>query len=198
MDKGFVDSKIQFVDATHVKAHANRHKNKREEIKIQAKAYQEDLEKEIDEDRKEHGKNPLKEKSKSQETRKITTSTTDPESGLFHKGEHKEVFAYNVQTSCDKNGWVLAYKIFPGNLHDSTSFIPFYEEKLKQYHAEKIVMDAGYKTPAIAKNSLMIPRYPYYPTPPQKEKPKQKSPITKKIMSMMHTMIATYAQKIKS
>ena len=45
MDKGFVDSKIQFVDATHVKAHANRHKNKREEIKVQAKAYQEDLEK---------------------------------------------------------------------------------------------------------------------------------------------------------
>lgn len=29
MNKGFVDEKIQFVDSTHVKAHANRHKNKK-------------------------------------------------------------------------------------------------------------------------------------------------------------------------
>lgn len=180
MDKGFVDSKIQFVDATHVKAHANRHKNKREEIKVQAKAYQEDLEKEIDEDRKEHGKKPLKEKSKSQETRKITTSTTDPESGLFHKGEHKEVFAYNIQTSCDKNGWILAYKTFPGNLHDSTSFIPFYEEKIKQYHAEKIVMDAGYKTPAIAKKLIDDSTLPVLPYTAPKRKTKTEKPYYKK------------------
>ena len=70
MDKGFVDSKIQFVDATHVKAHANRHKNKREEIKVQAKAYQEDLEKEIDEDRKEHGKTLKRKKVKAKKQEK--------------------------------------------------------------------------------------------------------------------------------
>ena len=29
LEQGFVDEKIQFVDSTHVKAHANRHKNKK-------------------------------------------------------------------------------------------------------------------------------------------------------------------------
>lgn len=29
----------------------------------------------------------------------IKESTTDPESGLFHKGEHKQVFAYAVETA---------------------------------------------------------------------------------------------------
>lgn len=50
MNKGFVDEKIQFVDSTHVKAHANRHKNKKEEIKKVTKAYQEELDKEIEQE----------------------------------------------------------------------------------------------------------------------------------------------------
>lgn len=32
---------------------------------------------------------------------------TDPECGVFHKGEHKKCFAYAAQTACDKNGYVL-------------------------------------------------------------------------------------------
>ena len=32
MSYGFVDTKIQFVDSTHVKAHANRHKNQKVKI----------------------------------------------------------------------------------------------------------------------------------------------------------------------
>lgn len=36
--------------------------------------------------------------------------------------EYKEVYAYSIQTSCDKNGWILGYKTYPGNLHDSTTF----------------------------------------------------------------------------
>ena len=37
-------------------------------------------------------------------------------SGWFHKGEHKEVFAYNAQVACDKHGWALAYIVEAGNL----------------------------------------------------------------------------------
>src|SRR5699024_12103821 len=88
------------------------------------------------------------------EEKEITQSTTDPESGLFHKGNHKEVFAYSIQTSCDKNGWILGYKAYPGNLHDSTTFPSFFKEKLEKYKPEKIVMDAGYKIPAIAKEII--------------------------------------------
>ena len=163
LEQGFVDEKIQFVDSTHVKAHANRHKNKKVTIEKKARRYQAQLDKEIAQEREENGKKPLKEKE-DKERQTIVQSTTDPESGLFHKGEHKEVFAYCVETSCDKNGWILAYKSFPGNLHDSTTFLPFYEEKLKKMNPQKIVMDAGYKIPAIAKTLIddkILPVFPY-------------------------------------
>ena len=163
LEQGFVDEKIQFVDSTHVKAHANRHKNKKVTIEKKARRYQAQLDKEISQEREENGKKPLKEKEDEEKQTKVQ-STTDPESGLFHKGEHKEVFAYCVETSCDKNGWILAYKSFPGNLHDSTTFLPFYEEKLKKMNPQKIVMDAGYKIPAIAKTLIddkILPVFPY-------------------------------------
>ena len=69
-------------------------------------------------------------------------STTDPESGWFRKGEHKHVFAYAVETACDKNGWVLGYSVHPGNEHDSRTFKELYD-KLVGYGPEMIVMDAG-------------------------------------------------------
>lgn len=34
----------------------------------------------------------------------IKASTSDPESGWFHKGEYESVFAYAVEIACDKNG----------------------------------------------------------------------------------------------
>ena len=164
MDYGLVDTKVQFVDATHVKAHANRHKTIKKEVTKQTKKYQQQLNKEIDQDRKAHDKKSLKPRNKETETREQTQSTSDPESGLFHKGEHKEVFAYIIQTSCDKNRWVLAYEPFAGNLHDSTTFEKFYTEKLHTLNPEKLVLDAGYKTPYIAKyliENSIVPVFPY-------------------------------------
>ncbi len=80
-------------------------------------------------------------------------STTDPESGWFRKGEHKHVFAYAVETACDKFGWILGYSVHPGNQHDSRTFKALYD-KLLPYQPEMIVADAGYKTPAIAHQLL--------------------------------------------
>ena len=60
MEKGFVDTSIQFVDSMHVKAHANRHKNHKIELEETTKIYQEELEKEIEEDRINKNKKPLK------------------------------------------------------------------------------------------------------------------------------------------
>ncbi|WP_161633832.1 transposase, partial [Agrilactobacillus composti] len=55
-------------------------------------------------------------------------SSNDPESGWFHKGEHKQVFAYSVQTVCEKHGWILDYTINPGNKHDSQAFKDIYDK----------------------------------------------------------------------
>ena len=90
-------------------------------------------------------------------------STTDPESGWFRKGEHKHVSAYAVQTACERNGWVMGYTVHPGNEHDSRIFKSLYD-KIKGYAPEMVIMDAGYRTPAIAHELLtdgIQPLLPY-------------------------------------
>lgn len=181
-----VDPSIIFLDATHVKARANGKKLRKRIAQQEAKFYEELLHQEINKDREAHGKRPLKEKDHDDdnddssangagpseqlsleedseaEERTIKESATDPESGWFHKGEHKQVFAYSVETACDIHGWILAYSVHPGNEHDSRTFPSIYE-KIKD-QAEMLVMDAGYKTPAIAKMLIdegIEPLFPY-------------------------------------
>ncbi len=167
-----------FVDATHVKACANNKKFSKEAVEKEALFYEEKLDKEIGIDRKKHGKKPFKDNdnnnkgggSSSGAIKEEKCSTTDPESGWFHKGEHKEVFAYSVQTACDKHGWILGYTVNKGNLHDSRTFKGLYD-KIKDYAPKTIIADAGYRTPAIAKMLIddgIAPLFPY------------KRPMTKK------------------
>lgn len=165
-----IDTSIVFVDATHIKACANSKKGRKKIVQQEALFYKESLRQEINKDRENHGKKPLKDKDDDNqsggaggEEKEIKASDVDPDSGWFHKGEHKSVFAYNAQTACDKNGWILGYTIHPGNQHDSRTFYPLYE-KIKEFEPEMIVADAGYKTPAIAKLLLddeIEPLLPY-------------------------------------
>ncbi len=133
---------------------------------------------------KNHGKKPLKDKSDDNDKnagssgddnhssdssgtnkteKEIKCSTTDPDSGWFRKGEHKHVFAYAIETACDKHGWILGYTVNPGNQHDSRTFKGLYD-KLDKTELDAIIADAGYKTPAIAKLLLddnVMPVFPY-------------------------------------
>lgn len=172
-----IDPSEVFVDATHVKARANNKKMQKRIAREEALFYEDLLKKEIKEDRETHGKKPLKEKPDDSddnndpssgsagggEVKTMKVSTSDPDSGWFRKGEHKHVFAYAVETACDKNGWILGYSIHPGNLHDSRTFKTIYD-KIKGIGMKTLVADTGYKTPAIAK--LLIdeginPLFPY-------------------------------------
>lgn len=113
-----VDPTEVFVDSTHVKARANNKKMQKRIAKQEALFYEELLKKEINKDREEHGKKPLKDKKDDSDNnsagsggseKEIRVSTSDPESGWFHKGEHKSVFAYAVETACDKkwrDSWI--------------------------------------------------------------------------------------------
>lgn len=162
--QGYVDTKLQFVDSTHIKAHANRHKTRKVPFQKVAKTYQAQLDKEVNNERKKIGKKPFDPKDddpgtpggpeKESPTKQSIESTSDPESGLFHKGPHKEVFAYVSQTSCDKHGWLINFAVYPGNRHDSTTFFHFYQNHLKKTHPTTLVMDAGYKTAAITKRLI--------------------------------------------
>lgn len=173
MGAGLVDTSQIFVDATHVKACANGKKIKEQAVHDEALWYEDGLQKEIALDRERHGKRPLRDKDRDDPPsggdaggdggRTRRCSTTDPESGWFRKGEHKHVFAYAVQTACDRNGWILGYTVHPGNEHDSRTFKPLYE-KIKGYTPEMVIMDAGYRTPAIAHELLtdgILPLLPY-------------------------------------
>ncbi len=112
-----------------------------------AKIYEEQLMKEINADREEHSKKPFHD-PKPLGTKVIRESTTDPESGIFHKGEHQKCHAYLAQTACDRHGYVIDVTVNPGNVSDSVAFDGLYDRMTAIYpEIEEVVMDAGYKTP---------------------------------------------------
>ena len=169
-----------FVDATHVKACANSKKMRKRVAHEQALWYEDELQKEINEDRQAHGKKPLKDKNKKNPPTPPTSgndqhneleqipddiktkksSITDPESGWFRKGEHKHVFAYAVETACDEHGWSLDI-VF---ILEMNMTAEHFKQSMKSFEPEMIVADAGYKTPAIARQLLkdrIEPLFPY-------------------------------------
>ena len=175
---GYLSPEVVFVDGTHIKANANLKKHVKKSIPIAAKHYQEQLDEEIAADRSAHGKKPLKKDddddtpSASPKQKTVIESTTDPESGVFHKGEHKKCFAYEAHTVCDKRGYVLETEVTPGNVHDSVAFDTVFQRLTEHYPEVQVVTaDAGYKTPWICKqifDSGRIASLPY------------KRPMTKK------------------
>ncbi len=177
---GYLSPEVVFVDGTHIKANANANlkKHVKKSIPKAAKHYQEQLMKEVDAERADHGKKPLKKEddddtpSAPPEEKTMIESTTDPECGVFHKGEHKKCFAYEAHTVCEKRGYVLEVEVTPGNVHDSVAFDTVFERLIEHYpEVEVVTADAGYKTPWICKqviDSGRIPSLPY------------KRPMTKK------------------
>jgi len=163
----FVDSSVVYIDGTHVKANANTKKNIKVEVIKEVRHYQKKLIEEINADREVRNKKPFDDDGgpKTPEIKTETKSTSDPESGLFHKGEHKKCFAYTAHTACDKNNFVLATVVTPGNVHDSRAFDKIYKRVKKKFgKPEAAVLDAGYKTPWICRRlckDLVTPVMPY-------------------------------------
>ena len=187
IEKKYVDLTTVFGDSTHQKASANKRKATDKEVTIARKVYEEDLLREINEDRAAHHKKPLKEAAGEElchdedghereiagKTKHIKESTTDPQSGLYHKGEHEKCFAYSHQTFCDKNGFVLISQTVPGNIHDSVSFYEAYRQLNERYPEEikNVCLDAGYNVSHICREirqNRQIPVLPY--TRPQGKK----------------------------
>lgn len=163
--KKFVKTTEVFIDATHIKANANKKKYDKVDIPATAKSYTQQLYKDINQDREENGKKPLKEKAADENnTHKAVKSKTDPESGLFHKGEHEKCFAYTAHTACDKRNFILGVEVRPGNIHDSVVFDDIYNNVTAKFPEIKAVaVDAGYKTPWISKQIIDDNRIPVMP-----------------------------------
>jgi transposase len=173
-DAGYLEPEVVFVDGTHIKANANMKKKVKDAIPVAAKAYEKQLREEVNRDREDHDKKPFDDDPPDQPLteRVIAKSTTDPDSGVFHKGEHKKCFAYCAQTICDSHNFVLGVTVNPGNMHDSVAFDAVYDKVTKRFpHVHTVTADAAYKTPWICKkifDDKRIPSMPY------------KRPMTKK------------------
>ena len=180
VDAGYVAPGVVFVDGTHIKANANTKKVIKLEVPVAAKRYAQELMDEVNADRVAHGKKPfeddkddddtteppappkkkrdntskkkLKKRKKEAKKKTVTVSTTDPDCGLFVKGDHKKQMAYEAHTVCDVHGVVLEVEVTPGNVHDSVPFDDVYDrivEKFPDVHT--FVADGAYKTPHICK-----------------------------------------------
>ena len=161
---GFIDTSAVFIDSTHVKANANKNKYIKAAVQKDVRSYQKELEEEIEKERAEHGKRPFKKKLNKEDTKEIKQSTTDPDSGLFHKSDKEKCFAYSAHTACDANNFILGFDITAGNVHDSMAFDELYEQITSKYkEIESVVVDAGYKTPAICRKIIKDNKNPVIP-----------------------------------
>ena len=164
-----VDPKMVFIDGTHIKASANKKKYQKEKVAKTAKVYAEQLREEVNAEREKLGKKPIEEEDDddpppSGGTTERAISKTDPESGMFVKGEHERQYAYEAHTACDRKGFVLGVEVTAGNVHDSVAWDDLYGQVTKRFpEVEYVTMDAGYKTPWIAKKTVDDGRIPILP-----------------------------------
>jgi transposase len=170
---GYLSLKAVFIDGTHIKASANTKKQVKAVIPETSKRYAKELMDEVNADRETHGKTSFGDdgeppasaekcqdntsrkklaRRKKEKSRTVTRSVTDPDCGLFVKGEHKRQFAYEAHTTCDTNGFVLETVVTPGNIHDSVAFDDVYDKVTEAFpEIETVVADSAYKTPHICK-----------------------------------------------
>ncbi len=169
LNNRIVDPTMIFMDGTHIKASANKKKYQKEKVAATAKIYAEQLREEVNAEREKLGKKPLNDDDDDDPgagggTVERTVSTTDPDSGMFVKGEHERQFAYEAHTACDRKGFVVGVEVTAGNIHDSVAWDALYDDVTGRFpKAAYITMDAGYKTPWIAKKTLDDGRIPVLP-----------------------------------
>ena len=179
LNNRMVDPEMVFIDGTHIKASANKKKYQKKKVAEAAKVYTDQLRQEVNAERAALGKKPIEDKDDDENngttgggTREKTVSTTDPDSGMFVKGEHERQFAYEAHTACDKKGFVLGVEVTAGNVHDSVAWDNLYDKLSLQFDTTFITMDAAYKTPWIAKKILdsgKVPILPYTRTNGKKD-----------------------------
>lgn len=142
-----VDGTTFYTDSTHKKANANKNKYDDEIVK-EVKKRRIWLEEEINEERKKQGKKPFEYKEEVEE-KHIKVSTTDKESGYYHRDNKEKGFMYlDHRTVDDKCNIIVDCYVTKGNVHDSEPFIKRCEKMKKTFgfKIRKYAVDSGYLT----------------------------------------------------
>ena len=147
-----IDGTTFYTDSTHKKANANKGKYK-DAVETVVKKRREWLEEEINEERKKQGKKPFEYKEEYEE-KEVKESTTDPESGYYHRDNKEKGFMYlDHRTVDDKCNIIVDCYVTKGNVHDSIPYIGRLEyiKKTFGYEIKKCAVDSGYNTLDIKK-----------------------------------------------
>jgi len=145
ISKRLVSGRDLFSDSTHIKANANNRKYT-SEIRTVVKQRKLELEAEINQAREELGREGL-EFEESVETKEIKVSTTDPESGYYHRDEKEKGFMYLDHRTVDGlNNFIVDVHITPGNVHDSKPYLSRLDYILSKYafKTQQVGLDSGY------------------------------------------------------
>ena len=147
-----IDGTTFYTDSTHKKANAN--KNKFEDVIVKTiKERRKWLEEEINEERIKQERKPFEYKDEIEE-KHIKVSTTDKESGYYHRDNKEKGFMYlDHRTVDDKCNIIVDCYITKGNVHDSNPFIERceYIKKKFNFNIENYAVDSGYLTLDIKK-----------------------------------------------
>lgn len=147
-----VDGSTFYTDSTHKKANANKNKYLDEIVK-NVKERRKWLEEEINEERVKQGRKPFEYKDETEE-KHIKVSTTDKESGYYHRDNKEKGFMYlDHRTVDDKCNIIVDCYITKGNIHDSGPFIERceYIKKTFNFNIKNYAVDSGYLTLDIKK-----------------------------------------------
>ena len=150
-----VDGTTFYTDSTHKKANANKNKYD-DEIVSSIKERRKWLEEEINEERIKQGRKPFEYKDEI-EKKHIKVSTTDKESGYYHRDNKEKGFMYlDHRTVDDKCNIIVDSYITKGNVHDSVPFIDRakYIKHKFGFDIKKYGVDLGYLTLDIKKYFL--------------------------------------------
>ena len=176
-----LDGTTFYTDSTHKKANANKNKFDDEIVEV-VKERRKWLEEEINEERVKQGRKPFEYKDEVKE-KHIKISTTDKESGYYHRDNKEKGFMYlDHRTVDDKCNIIVDAYITKGNVHDSVPFIDRaeYIKSKFGFDIKKYGVDSGYLTLDIKKyfienNIFGVFGYRRYGTPDsRKEKSKYK------------------------
>ena len=147
-----VDGKTFYTDSTHKKANANKNKFQDTIVEV-AKERKQWLEEEINEERRKYNRKEFEYKDIN-EQKHIKVSTTDKESGYYHRDNKEKGFMYlDHRTTDDKCNIIVDCYVTKGNVHDSEPFINRceYIKNTFGFNIENYAVDSGYLTLDIKK-----------------------------------------------
>lgn len=147
-----VDGTTFYTDSTHKKANANKNKFDDEIVEV-VKERRKWLEEEINEERIKNGRKPFEYKDQIEE-KHIKVSTTDKESGYYHRDNKEKGFMYlDHRTVDDKCNIIVDCYVTKGNVHDSGPFIDRceYIKRTFGFDIKRYAVDSGYLTLDIKK-----------------------------------------------